>query len=241
MCTDVKISELLTEVEYFSEDEYSYAFMIDGLGRVLMHPLLPNAAVVKSTEDPGGMGKKTLTKFLTKPHGKLVNDGSRDVSLTAYFYWGSIPQSNLSLCVVLVDESYSEIDESQFQLSDADLPNVFMYHNRSLLKDSFSDCKFYSRRVTSDRSSVKFSQSAFQNPFQYLDRDETAEDVTNYGNYLTRQKLTNPGFKSAIRSAVWATYAAEQYWKSHPVRFVSWRHIGTKDKNLSWSFIAETS
>ncbi|XP_076108267.1 VWFA and cache domain-containing protein 1-like isoform X3 [Mytilus galloprovincialis] len=251
MCTDVKISELLTEVEYFSEDEYSYAFMIDGLGRVLMHPLLPNAAFVKSTEDPvlvdigvlerevdaqsviesmksGGMGKKTLTKFFTKPRGKLVNDGSRDDSLTAYFYWGSIPQSNLSLCVVLVDESYSEIDESQFQLSDVDLQNVFMYHNRSLLKDSFSDCKFYSRRVTSDRSSVKFSQSAFQNPFQYLDRDETAEDVTNYGNYLTRQKLTNPGFKSTLRSAVWATYEAEQYWKSHPARFVSWRYIGTK-------------
>ncbi|XP_076105805.1 VWFA and cache domain-containing protein 1-like [Mytilus galloprovincialis] len=225
--------------------------MIDGLGRVLMHPLLPNAAFVKSTEDPvlvdigvlerevdaqsviesmksGGMGKKTLTKFFTKPRGKLVNDGSRDDSLTAYFYWGSIPQSNLSLCVVLVDESYSEIDESQFQLSDVDLQNVFMYHNRSLLKDSFSDCKFYSRRVTSDRSSVKFSQSAFQNPFQYLDRDETAEDVTNYGNYLTRQKLTNPGFKSTLRSAVWATYEAEQYWKSHPARFVSWRYIGTK-------------
>lgn len=52
MCTDVKISELLTEIEYFSEEEYSYGFIIDGTGRVLMHPLLPNAAFVKSSEDP---------------------------------------------------------------------------------------------------------------------------------------------------------------------------------------------
>ncbi|XP_052074760.1 VWFA and cache domain-containing protein 1-like [Mytilus californianus] len=46
MCTDVKISKLLTEIEYFSEDEFTYAFMIDGTGRALMHPLLPNAAFV---------------------------------------------------------------------------------------------------------------------------------------------------------------------------------------------------
>lgn len=52
MCTDVKISKLLTEIEYFSEDEFTYAFLIDGTGRALMHPLLPNAAFVKTTEDP---------------------------------------------------------------------------------------------------------------------------------------------------------------------------------------------
>ncbi|CAC5376294.1 unnamed protein product [Mytilus coruscus] len=52
MCTDVKISKLLIEIEYLSEDEFTYAFMIDGTGRALMHPFLPNAAFVKSTEDP---------------------------------------------------------------------------------------------------------------------------------------------------------------------------------------------
>lgn len=31
MCTDVKINELLSEIEYFSEEEYSYGFIIDGM------------------------------------------------------------------------------------------------------------------------------------------------------------------------------------------------------------------
>lgn len=49
ICTDVNVGELLRDVEFFSDDKYSYAFIIDGTGRVLMHPLLPNAAFVTMT------------------------------------------------------------------------------------------------------------------------------------------------------------------------------------------------
>ncbi|XP_071168504.1 VWFA and cache domain-containing protein 1-like [Mytilus edulis] len=250
MCTDVKISELLSEIEYFSEEEYSYGFMIDGTGRVVMHPLLPNAAFVNYNEDPvlvdikvlerapaahnviesmksGGSGFKNFTKVFTKPRGKLINDGSKDVILNANFFWGPVPRSNFSLCIVLVDESYSEIDESQFQPSGTDLNHLFMFHDRSLLRDDFKNCKFYRRRATLDHSSVKFTQSAFQNPFQFIDSDETAEDVTKYTNYITSTG-SNPGFKSTVRSSVWATYKAEQFWKQNPVSYVSWRYIGTK-------------
>lgn len=62
-----------------------------------------------------------------------------------------IPQSNFSLCIVLVNESYSEIDELRFQTSNTDLQNVFMFHNRSLLRDNFETCKFYRRRATLGR------------------------------------------------------------------------------------------
>ena len=59
-----------------------------------------------------------------------------------------IPQSNFSLCIVLSDDPYSEIRESSFQISQADLPQVFMYHERGLQNDNYRDCKFYKRRVT---------------------------------------------------------------------------------------------
>ncbi|VDI55121.1 Hypothetical predicted protein, partial [Mytilus galloprovincialis] len=250
MCTDVKISELLSEIEYFSEEEYSYGFMIDGNGRALMHPLLPNAAFVKFEEDPvlvdisvleraqaaqtviesmksGGTGSKVFNKVFTKPRGKLVNDGSKDINLQAHLVWGPIPQSNFSLCIVLVDESYSEIKESQFIPSDADKDNGFMFHNRDLLSDNYENCKFYRRKATLDHSSVMFTPSAFQNPFQFIDSDETAEDVTKYKNYITSTG-SNPGFKSTVRSSVWATYKAEQFWKQNPINYTSWRYLGTK-------------
>ncbi|VDI55129.1 Hypothetical predicted protein [Mytilus galloprovincialis] len=210
MCTDVKISELLSEIEYFSEEEYSYGFMIDGTGRVVMHPLLPNAAFVNYNEDP-----------------VLVDIRVLERAQAAH----NVPRSNFSLCIVLVDESYSEIDEKQFQLSSTDIKNLFMFHDRSLLRDDFQNCKFYRRRATLDHSSVKFTQSAFQNPFQFIDSDETAEDVTKYTNYITSTG-SNPGFKSTVRSSVWATYKAEQFWKQNPVSYVSWRYIGTKSGTM---------
>ena len=46
-----------------------------------------------------------------------------------------------------------------------------------------------------DRSSVKFTPSAFKNPFQYTDKDETSEDVSNYIRYFTKKPAENPGFK----------------------------------------------
>ena len=51
-CTDVKLSELLKEVEYFEEGNSSYGFMIDNTGRALIHPLLPEPAFVEINEDP---------------------------------------------------------------------------------------------------------------------------------------------------------------------------------------------
>jgi hypothetical protein len=49
--------------------------------------------------------------------------------------------------------------------------------------------------VVVDKTSVKFIPSAFENPFQYIDRDETAVDVNNYKKYFTKKTDDNPGFK----------------------------------------------
>lgn len=52
----------------------------------------------------------------------------------------------------------------------------------------------YDSFTISDRSCVKFSQAAFENPFQYLDRDETSVDISKYKDFLTKTSVTNPGF-----------------------------------------------
>jgi len=40
-CVDVTIDTLFSEVQYFQQSLTSYAFLIDGYGRLLLHPLLP--------------------------------------------------------------------------------------------------------------------------------------------------------------------------------------------------------
>ena len=61
-CTDVKLSELLKEVEFFEEGNSSYAFMIDKTGRALVHPLLPDATYVKLEDDPVQVDITTLER-----------------------------------------------------------------------------------------------------------------------------------------------------------------------------------
>jgi len=53
----------------------------------------------------------------------------------------------------------------------------------------------YNIYFSTDRTSVKFAPSAFKNPFQYTDKDETSEDVSNYKKYFTKKTDENPGFK----------------------------------------------
>jgi hypothetical protein len=40
-CVDVTMDTLFTEVKYFQQSLSAYAFLIDGYGRLLIHPLLP--------------------------------------------------------------------------------------------------------------------------------------------------------------------------------------------------------
>lgn len=40
-CVDVTLTSLFSEVQYFQQSPSSYTFLIDGYGRLLIHPLLP--------------------------------------------------------------------------------------------------------------------------------------------------------------------------------------------------------
>ncbi|VDI64280.1 Hypothetical predicted protein [Mytilus galloprovincialis] len=251
-CTDVKISELFKEVEYFEERSSSYGFMIDNTGRALIHPLLPEPAFVEINEDPvlvditslertsgtaniinsmkrGESGKKTLPNvYFTLPRGRLVNEGSRYLQYQATFFWGPVQNTRFYLCIVLREETHTVISEADFDISNSEMNNVFLYHNRSLTSDSQPKCRFNSRKVTLAQSAVKFTPSAFSNPFQYIDETETELDVREYTAYLTRKKDQNPGFNDDVRATVWATYKAEQFWKQQPESHLAWRFIGTK-------------
>ena len=59
-----------------------------------------------------------------------------------------VANTKFYICIVLGDNSHSEISESQFPLSLDKLKDSFMYHDRSLASDSFQDCRFNSRKVT---------------------------------------------------------------------------------------------
>lgn len=50
MCADILLSELVAEILYIKQEELSYAFIIDGDERTIVHPLLPDPRDVKATD-----------------------------------------------------------------------------------------------------------------------------------------------------------------------------------------------
>jgi len=46
VCIDRTVSDLLSDVTYFSKSELNYAFVLDGEARVLTHPLLPRPQTI---------------------------------------------------------------------------------------------------------------------------------------------------------------------------------------------------
>lgn len=42
VCADILVSELVAEILYLKQDEISYAFIMDGKERTLVHRLLPD-------------------------------------------------------------------------------------------------------------------------------------------------------------------------------------------------------
>lgn len=42
VCTDIKLKDLVEDTTYLQQGEDTYSFVIDGTGRTLIHPLLPD-------------------------------------------------------------------------------------------------------------------------------------------------------------------------------------------------------
>ena len=59
-CIDIRIADILGDIEYQLEGEYSYTFLIDKTGRTLLHPLLPNP--FKVLDDPTFIDIETLER-----------------------------------------------------------------------------------------------------------------------------------------------------------------------------------
>ena len=62
VCTDFRLNELLSEVTYLQEGDLIYAFAIDGYGRTLVHPLLPQRR--ERTDNPEVVGIENFERAI---------------------------------------------------------------------------------------------------------------------------------------------------------------------------------
>ncbi|XP_076082495.1 VWFA and cache domain-containing protein 1-like isoform X1 [Mytilus galloprovincialis] len=247
-CSDATVSDIMSDISYFRQGELSYAFIIDGTGRTLIHPLLPlpdsvkddpiyvniehlerssSATMVIESMKIGNTGNETFYSERTVPRGNMLYEGIETENILSHYYWKPVIQSNFSVCIVVGDNDKQPILDHQTVTQDS-----FVYHRLDYTTTEGSNCRHFTRFGTKDKSVVMLTPGAFLEPFNYLDVDETKAMITKYEDFLTgKNVLNNPGLKESILNSVSSTYPAESIWKSSEElsEFVVWRYIGTAD------------
>ena len=88
--------------------------------------------------------------------------------------------------------------------------------------------------LLTDTTVVKFAPGAFEDPYEYIGKDENKAHVELLNAFMTDTKGTikSPGLKTGIRDTVIATWKVEDLWlreKSELTQYLVWRYIGTAD------------
>ncbi|XP_048587905.1 VWFA and cache domain-containing protein 1 [Nematostella vectensis] len=242
---DITMGDLLADVSYFGAEQESYAFVIDGSGRGLVHPLLPMpsnadqdyASLEIRTLEPdapnsifdsmqsGERGEERLLtrRFLPRAGSKA---GVRVRTVNTTYYWQKVDGTNFSVCLVLVKGDSSVSLKPLSPIEDF----KFIYHRLDLLKPELP-CTQFQRYAVKSSSVVKFSADVFTDPYQYIGLSETSTHVMQYFMYMLDRSNTveNPGFRAGIKDDVLASYRAESIWlKSESLNdYVVWRYIGS--------------
>ncbi|XP_052714892.1 VWFA and cache domain-containing protein 1-like isoform X2 [Crassostrea angulata] len=258
-CTDILLDELLSDITNFKQGELSYAFMIDGQGRVMVHYLQPTPNAITINPDPidiykletsqeaksmiesmkrGETGNKTFEYFRTISRGVLEYEGIEVRVVEAEYSWRKVPGTNFSLCVVLGKNDQQRRLRQNQELLLINGNEVFFYHRLDLNSKRTQKCREYDRYSTKEHSMVMLTSHAFETPYEYLYQKETQTDVTMYTEYLNNvvEYQTNRylKLKANVKSSIQATFEAEQIWKRNQEqsKFVVWRYLGTRDGHV---------
>eukprot|EP00105_Crassostrea_gigas_P035327 XP_019919475.1 PREDICTED: VWFA and cache domain-containing protein 1 [Crassostrea gigas] len=252
VCADILISELVAEILYLKKEEFSYAFIIDGEERTMLHPLLtdPRGIIMQEQdinniynfETSGdvskvidsmkkGLESKTSVKTtIIEARGEKLFEGDSKVYLDAVYYWNPIvaPGSNLSLCIVMKQNNTVSNKDVLTRPSDGD----FLYHRWDLNQWPAPFCRHFSRYATEAKSTVKLTPDAFIEAYSYTGVKETEVRVKQYKDYLSGAIFTNPGLKASAVNSIRLTYPLEKFWTTTSKKeapYLAWRYVMTED------------
>lgn len=219
----------MAEIFYLKHGEFTYAFIIDGEERTLIHPLLPDPRDVIAQEQDinniynfetsgdvfqvidsmkkGSNGQKPIVTVVLETRGQKYLDGDSKRTIKAVFYWAPIvaPGSNLSLCIVMEkNNTVSDIENLNNPIS-----GDFVYHRWDLNRWPAPFCRHFSRYATQAKTTVKLTPDAFKEASLYNGVKETGVRVKQLKDYISGDITTNPGLKTSAIKSIRLTYPME--------------------------------
>ncbi|XP_065940596.1 VWFA and cache domain-containing protein 1 isoform X3 [Magallana gigas] len=247
VCTDIKLKDLVEDTTYLQQGEDTYSFVIDGTGRTLIHPLLPdprdsnaneydvddidnfetggNVKEVIESMKLGHAGSKEINTTVAQVRGNLLMEGDKRTRMRVIYQWQQIKETNFSLCIVFPKYSVNRILQ--------DLPpshTAFLYHRWDIASWPGEKCKQFARYATTESSVVKLTPEAFVDPTVYLDTAETKSSVKMMIDFISGDRSTNPELKIAALNSILATEKIDSIWKNNQrkTHFILWRFLATE-------------
>ncbi|KAL5022166.1 hypothetical protein ScPMuIL_001321 [Solemya velum] len=229
---DLNMEEVVEDITYYTQDEGSYAFIINTDGYTIMHPsfrrpskthLQPMHTDIWHFENVDGFerirsdminidnGERTLK--VNRKTGANDTTGSEGVFFAKYI-WKKIENAPF----IVVIKTIQEADETR-ELKDIYVqsqPEELMYHRLDLLPPD-NMCLHMKQMATLGSSTVFLSAESFQKPYEHLSQEETKRMVQMYMAFLQDDTLLimNPGLKDKIRNDVAATARINSEWIHH--------------------------
>lgn len=249
--TDINIEDLTSDISLFQNQGHgAYAFMTNRLGRTVVHPLLP--APSGAYEDPVYLDiralepepefndvfnsitisrkeSKTLLSKRFLPRGVAQQEGVTVRNVNSTYYWTQLEGTEFTLGVVVpVSQAKDELNSLQFPKG-----YTFNYHRIDLDPPQRS-CSHFGLLASKNETTVNFAANAYTDPYNYIGKDETPEDVKRLNAYMMDDtgKVPNPGLRPGIRDTVIATWKVEDLWlrdKTELTQYLVWRYIGTSN------------
>lgn len=256
---DLTIEDLVSDVAYFNAGEYSFAFVTDDVGTVLMHPLLPTpqfasadaiqldlsqletgSAFRTNVRNPMVAGQNgsyamTLTRALSR--GDARTEGVAQKALPYTFYYAPIASSNLRVAIALANTDVSlRTISGTGALSAAD---ASIYHRIDLASTSNSaKCNQVGQIATKEATTWKLAPDAFKSPALYLEVPETTADVNMWENWV-KGVVSSPPLdlldKDAVKRDIIASNVGGAHWLStvsgadSVAGYTVWRYFGSSN------------
>ncbi|KAI0208713.1 hypothetical protein LSAT2_006601 [Lamellibrachia satsuma] len=236
--TEVNLNKIFYEIKYLDSNAQSYMFLIDRFGLTAYHPHLPRLElfvpigdIEKEAQEHGVIdsmlrGESGQKAFMVKDIisiGKHRMHGIETVLINTTFMWQSLRHTEFSICSVL--GHIGNIMSSRYKI-DRPVPAVpFIYHDDIIHNNGIHKCKYFRRAVTKDRSTVKFSGKAFQDPFKYLNDEESPIKTQLYKEVIKGHPRLNI-FKEGVVESVNITSVVDKEWVDK-APYAIWRVLTT--------------
>ncbi|EDV27552.1 uncharacterized protein TRIADDRAFT_53364 [Trichoplax adhaerens] len=212
VASDVSLIELFQRLPYFRYGKYSYAFLIDKQGRLLIHPKqayatktnpMPSILQLETMEPEfiqvagintildGEGGEISVFAPLYLANGKDPADGSQVLFKNLTYVWRPIPKSPFIVVGVFPIEDYVQNKAQNVYWQSFDEPANYHNLDNESIANGINICLLNTIALSPNNSTVKLAPGSFVLPLSYIVYGETERLKLNIQQYLNSNATNN--------------------------------------------------